>query len=127
VRAQTLPPVDPDIQAQEAAMNTTESPDIKHYRAVAVVTRSIVLMGVIAGLFAIGATAPNRSVAALDCTYAAAPAAILTDAGTGFPDACANAGPASARPAAPEARHGVPDAKTALDPRAEAEPLPATF
>lgn len=109
-------------------MNATESPELRQYRTAAAVTRTVVLLGVLAGLAAISATAPDASrTATMNCAYAAAPTGTLSDAPVDLPGECTIAVQGSAEPVVAEAKFGVPDAKSALDPRAEAEVQPATF
>jgi hypothetical protein len=108
-------------------MNATESPEMKQYRTVAAVTRTVVLLGVVAALAAIGARAPDASIAATNCAYAAAPTGTLSDATLELSAACGGGALESVEPATAEAKYGVPDAKTALDPRAQPEAQPATF
>jgi hypothetical protein len=48
-------------------MNATESPEMKQYRTVTAVTRTVVLLGVVAALAAIGAHSPDASLASTNC------------------------------------------------------------
>lgn len=107
-------------------MHANESPEVKHYRTVAAVVRGAVLVGLVAGLAAIGSQAPERTLMSLNCAYSPSSAGTLTDASLELSAACGGA-VEEAGPAAVPVRHGVPDAKGSLDARLQPEPQPATF
>jgi len=108
-------------------MNTIESPETRQYRKFAAVARSVVLLGAIAALAAIGAHSPERSQASLNCTYAAAPTGSVSDATMEYPGPCGTSLPQGSEPAVAATDFAVPDAASVLDPRAEPEPQPDTF
>jgi len=109
-------------------MHAIDDTEFKRYRAIRAALGATILAGVVAGLAAIGAQAPERQHMTLNCAYEPGAAGTMNDALSEIPDACA---PNPATPATPPpgaaARYGVPDAAASLDPRAQPEPLPPTF
>ena len=86
--------------------------------------------GFVAGLFAIGAQAPERRYVTLNCAYDPAVTGTLTDAVSEIPSACMPA--ATGAPRATEAptragAHGVPEASSVAFPAAGGESQPPTF
>lgn len=107
-------------------MNANESPEVKHYRTVAAVVRGAVLVGVVAGLAAIGLQAPDHTRMSMNCAYTPTTGTSLSDASLELTNVCGGA-VEEAPPAATAAKYGVPDAKSSLDARAQPDPQPATF
>jgi hypothetical protein len=127
-RAHTASRVDRDTTFQEAIMNTFDDPEVKRYRTMGAALSTFVVLGVVAGLAAIGAQSPDRQHLTLNCAYDPSALTTMTDAMPEIPGACATG--SAAREAAAsraEPRYGVPDAATALDPRAEPAEQPPTF
>lgn len=114
-----------------ANLQVHDDPDLKRYRALRAALGATILAGLVAGLAAIGAQAPDRQHMTLNCAYDPAATGTLSDAQSEIPAICATA-PGRSAPSAGAARpdraaYGVPDAATARFPSAEPEPLPPTF
>lgn len=109
-------------------MHAFDDPEVKRYKAMGAALSTLVVLGVVAGLAAIGAQAPDRQHMTLNCAYDPSAVTTMTDAMPEIPGACAT-GPAAPEDAAvrAEPKYGVPDASTALDPRAEPAAQPPTF
>ena len=109
-------------------MHAFDDPEVKRYKAMGAALGTLVVLGVVTGLAAIGAQAPDRQHMTLNCAYDPSAVTTMTDAMPEIPGACA-AGPAAPEAAAARAepRYGVPDAATALDPRAEPAAQLPTF
>lgn len=107
--------------------NAIEDPEVKRYRLIGAGLRTLIVFGVVAGLAAIGANAPERRHMTLNCAYDPAATGTLSDAPDDVSRLCADNSVQAEKPAATGGQHGVPDASTVLDPRAEPEPLPPTF
>ncbi len=114
-------------------MQAIDDLEVKRYRTMGAIARSVILLGVLAGLAAIGAQAPERRHMTLNCAYDPAATGTMSDAALEIPGACdtATREPSAATGAASgpatSAKYGVPDAATSLDPGAAVEPLPPTF
>jgi len=113
-------------------MNPNLDPESRRIRAKAAVLQATVLVAVIAGLLALGATAPDRKRMAINCAIDTSGSVTASDAMLELTSACPGAtqaatGPATAPATNAHARYGVPAASSVLDPRAEPEPQPPTF
>ena len=107
--------------------NAIDDPEVKRYRLVGAALRTVIAFGVVAGLAAIGANAPERRHMTMNCAYDPAATGTLSDASGDVSSLCADNSVEAEKPAVATGQHSVPDASTALDPRAEPEPLPPTF
>ena len=111
-------------------MHAIEDPEVKRFRSIRAAGGAVILAGVVAGLAAIGARAPERQYMTLNCAYDPAATGTLTDAVSEIPAACAPASTATATFAPDEARggaHRVPDASAVDFPAAGADHQPPTF
>jgi hypothetical protein len=108
-------------------MHAILDPEVRRFRAKAALVQSAVLLGVVASLFAIGATAPERQFMTMNCAVDASATGTVSDAMLELSSICPGAAQAAAEPAATDAKFGVPDAKASLDPRAQPEVQPPTF
>lgn len=109
-------------------MNPNLDPESRRIRAKAAVLQATVLVAVIAGLLALGATAPDRKRMAINCAIDTSGSVTASDAMLELTSACPGATQAATGPATnADARYGVPAASSVLDPRAEPEPQPPTF
>lgn len=108
-------------------MNAIHDPEVRRFRARAAVLQSAVLLAVIAGLGVIGTTTPDRQHVSMNCAFDPGATGTLSDATMGLSSLCGNGTPGEAGEAPVLAKHGVPDAKSVLDPRAQPEALPPTF
>ena len=104
------------------AINTAE---VRKYKAVGAAYRAVILLGVVAGLAAIGAQAPQRDYVTLNCAYDPSVTGTMTDAVPEIPGLCAS--PAPARDRATTARHAVPEASSIVGTASGDEVQPPTF
>lgn len=111
-------------------MHAIEDPEVKRFRSIRAAGGAVILAGVLAGLAAIGAQAPERQYMTLNCAYDPAATGTLTDAVSEIPAVCAPAATATADLAAdvaPLSAHRVPDASAVDFPAAGAGHQPPTF
>ena len=108
-------------------MQSIHDPEVRRYRAKAAVLQAAVLLAVITGLVAIGTAAPERQYLTMNCAVDPGALDTASDALLELSSACPGVADAAPARAASGTKYGVPDAKSALDPRAEPETQPITF
>lgn len=114
-------------------MHAIEIDEVKRYRGVGSTLNSVILLGVVAGLAAIGAQVPDGQYSTLKCAFEEAADGATNAAAPQIPATCGptvaavDSAPAAPVQSASSLRYGVPEASTVLDPGAVAEPLPPTF
>jgi hypothetical protein len=111
-------------------MHAIEDPEVNRFRTIRAAGGAVILAGLLAGLAAIGAQAPERQYMTLNCAYDPAATGTLSDAVSEIPAACAPAATATAAVAPDEERpgaHRVPDASAVDFPAASANHQPPTF
>ncbi len=106
-------------------MNTLETMEVRRYRNLGNAMRALILLGVVAGLAAIGAQAPQRDHVTLNCAYDPVVTGTISDATPAIPDVCAS--PAPDVPPVARSGHSVPDASSTVGAASGDEVQPPTF
>lgn len=108
-------------------MHAIDKEEANRHRGTGSTLNSVILLSLVVGLAAIGAQAPDGQYAALNCAHGAAEVGATGDAAPGIAEICGTGTSRAPARAATVAAYGVPEASSALDPDAVAEPLPPTF
>ncbi len=106
-------------------MQVVETAEVRKYKAAGAALRAAILLGVVAGLAAIGARAPRHDHVTLNCAYDPSVTGTMSDAMPEIPGLCDKRSAATEQPSS--SRHAVPDASSAVGSASGDEIQPPTF